>query len=136
MLIETKGEIKTSTGAYVAYKLLLFGFVVLPFLAGLDKFFHLLANWEMYLAPQVMAALSPIGAHNLMMAVGAIEIVAAIIVAVKPRIGAYIVAVWLWAIVINLLIARGFYDIALRDFALSLGALALAQLARTDGANS
>jgi hypothetical protein len=129
MLIETKGEISTSTGAYAAFKILHLGFVALPILAGLDKFFHLLVNWDMYLAPRV-ASLSPISGHNLMLVVGVIEIIAGVMVALKPYIGAYVVALWLWAIIINLLMIPGYFDIALRDFGLSLGALALAQLAR------
>ena len=92
MLIETKGEISTSTAAYSAYKILYPGFVALPILAGLDKFFHILVNWDMYLAPR-LAALSPPSGHNLMLLVGVIEIVAGLLVAIKPHVGAYIVAV-------------------------------------------
>jgi len=135
MLIETKGEISTSTGAYAALKILHLGFVVLPIVAGLDKFFHFLVNWDMYLAPQV-ASFSPISGHNLMLLVGVIEIIAGVLVALKPYVGAYVVALWLWAIIINLLMIPGYYDIALRDFGLSLGALALAQLARPGQARS
>jgi hypothetical protein len=116
-----------SSPAYQAYQILHLAFVVAPVVAGLDKFFHLLVNWDMYLAP-VIANLSPIGPHNLMLLIGVIEIIAGILVAVKPRIGAYVVAAWLLGIVINLLMIPGFYDIALRDFGLSLGALALARL--------
>ena len=112
-----------------AYWALHFTFVAAPLIAGIDKFFHLLVNWDLYLAPWI-ANLSPIPAHSLMLIVGAIEIIAAIIVAVKPRIGAWIVFAWLWAIIINLLSFPGFYDIALRDFGLSLGAFALARLSK------
>ena len=112
-----------------AYHLLHFAFVAAPLIAGLDKFFHVLVNWDQYLAPWI-AKLSPVPGHNLMLAVGVIEIIAAIIVAVKPQIGAWIVFAWLWAIVINLVSYPGFYDIALRDFGLSLGAAALARLSR------
>jgi uncharacterized membrane protein HdeD (DUF308 family) len=63
-----------------------------------------------------------------MMIIGVIEIIAGILVAIKPRIGAYVVAAWLWGIIINLLLVSGYYDVALRDFDLSLGALALARL--------
>jgi hypothetical protein len=110
-----------------AYHILHFGFVAAPVIAGLDKFFHLLVNWDQYLAPWI-ATLSPIGGHNLMLLVGVVEIIAGLIVAVKPRIGAWIVFAWLWGIIINLLSYPGFYDIALRDFGLSLGAAALARL--------
>src|SRR5581483_6072079 len=78
----------------------------------------------------VIANLSPIGGHGLMLVIGIIEIVAGILVAIKPRIGAYVVAAWLLGIVINLLIIPGFFDIALRDFGLSLGALALGRLSQ------
>jgi uncharacterized membrane protein YphA (DoxX/SURF4 family) len=113
--------------AYQAYQILHVAFVVAPIIAGLDKFFHLLVNWDMYLAP-VIASLSPIGGHGLMLLIGVIEIVAGILVAIKPRIGAYVVSAWLLGIVINLLIIPGYFDIALRDFGLSLGALALGRL--------
>jgi hypothetical protein len=71
----------------------------------------------------------PVAPHTFMMAVGIVEVVAALVVAARPSIGGYLVAVWLWGIIVNLLLARGYYDIALRDFGLSLGALALARLA-------
>jgi len=118
-----------SRPAYQAYVVLHIGFAVLPIIAGLDKFFHLLVNWDMYLAPRV-TELTGINAHNFMLAVGVIEVVAGLIVAVRPRIGAYIVMLWLWGIIVNLLLIPGFYDIALRDFGLSLGALALARISR------
>jgi uncharacterized membrane protein YphA (DoxX/SURF4 family) len=114
---------------YQAYQILHVAFVVAPVIAGLDKFFHLLVNWDMYLAP-IIASLSPIGGHGLMLVVGVIEIVAGILVAIKPRIGAYVVSAWLLGIVINLLIVPGYFDIALRDFGLSLGALALGRLSQ------
>ena len=129
MLVDTKTEVSTSAPSYVAYKILHLGFIALPVLAGLDKFFHLLVNWDMYLAPRI-ASLSPISAHSLMLLVGVIEVLAGLFVALKPRLGSYVVAAWLWAIIINLLLVPGYYDVALRDFGLSLGALALAQLSR------
>ncbi len=118
---------RASSPAYQAYRILQAGFVVAPVVAGLDKFFHLLVNWDMYLAPAI-AKLSPIGGHNLMLVIGVIEIVAGLLVAFKPKIGAYVVSAWLLGIVIDLLIVPGFFDIALRDFGLSLGALALGRL--------
>lgn len=105
------------------------GYAVLPIIAGLDKFFHVLVNWDNYLAPFVPHTLN-IQAHTFMQIVGVIEIVAGVIVALRPSIGAYIVMLWLWGIIVNLLMFPGFYDIALRDFGLSLGALALARLSR------
>jgi uncharacterized membrane protein YphA (DoxX/SURF4 family) len=101
--------------------------VALPILAGLDKFFHLLVNWDQYLAPLATQVL-PVSGHTFMLVVGVIEIAAGLLVAVRPRIGAYVVALWLWGIIANLLLVPGFYDIALRDFGLSLGALALARI--------
>jgi len=113
--------------AYQAYVILNVGFAVLPIVAGVDKFFHLLANWDQYLAPQATHYL-PVSGHTFMLAVGVIEIVAGLLVAFRPRIGAYVVALWLWGIIGNLLLIHGYYDIALRDFGLSLGALALARI--------
>lgn len=112
-----------------AYQILHFAFVAAPLIAGLDKFFHLLVNWDQYLAPWV-ANLSPVSGHNLMLLIGVVEIIAGLLVAFKPRIGAWVVFAWLWAIIINLVTYPGFYDIALRDFGLSLGALALARLSK------
>lgn len=120
---------RTSSPAYQAYQILHLAFVVAPVAAGLDKFFHLLTNWDMYLAP-VITRLSPIGAHSLMLIVGVVEIAAGILVAVKPKIGAYVVCAWLLGIVVNFLIFPGYFDIALRDFGLALGALALGRLSQ------
>ena len=111
-----------------AFRILHAGFVVAPVLAGLDKFFNVLVDWDRYVAPVVTDVL-PVSAHTLMLVVGVVEIAAGVLVAVRPRIGGYVVAVWLWGIIVNLLVAGDFYDIALRDFGLSLGALALALLA-------
>src|SRR5436853_7926257 len=115
--------------AHQAYRILQFGFTVAPILAGLDKFFHLLVNWDQYL-PGVVANVSPIQPHTLMLVVGVIEIVAGIGVWLKPRIFAYIVAAWLAVIIINLLLIPGYFDLALRDFGLFLAALALARLSQ------
>ena len=116
-----------ATPAHQAYQILHFAFVVAPILAGLDKFFHLLTNWDMYLAPIVARVTG--GGHWFMLGAGVVEMAAGLIVAFRPRIGGYVVAAWLWLIIINLLMVPGFFDIALRDFGLSLGALALARLA-------
>jgi hypothetical protein len=115
--------------AYQAYVILHLGFVVLPVVAGVDKFFHFLVNWDQYLAPIVTQYL-PVTGHTFMLAVGVIEIIAGLLVAIRPRIGAVIVMLWLWGIIVNLFLVPGFYDVALRDFGLSLGALALARLSR------
>jgi hypothetical protein len=116
-----------SRPAYQAYQILHFAFTVAPLLAGIDKFFHVLVNWDMYLAPWI-ARLSPVGGHNLMLAIGVVEIIAGLLVAVKPKIGAPIVGVWLLGIIVNLVSMGTFYDIALRDLGLSLGAWALWRL--------
>ncbi len=126
----TAAAVQTRVGSnptYQAYQILHIGFAVLPILAGLDKFLHVLVNWDLYLAPFI-AKLSPISGHKLMMIIGVVEIAAGVIVAAKPRLGAYVVAAWLWGIIIDLLLLSGYYDVALRDFGLSLGALALARL--------
>src|SRR5437763_10542919 len=126
---DTAAEKIASSPAHQAYRILQFGFTVAPILAGLDKFFHLLVNWDQYL-PGVVANASPIPAHTLMLIVGVIEIVAGIGVALKPRIFAYIVAAWLALIIINLLLIPGYFDVALRDLGLCLGALALGRLSQ------
>ena len=110
---------------YQAYQALHIGFVVAPIAAGVDKFLHYLTNWEMYLAPQV-AAIVP--AATFMKIVGVVEIVAGIIVLAKPKIGGAIVCAWLLGIIVNLLMAHGFYDVALRDLGLAIGAFALSRL--------
>jgi hypothetical protein len=112
-----------------AYHLLQFVFVVAPIVAGADKFFHLLVNWDNYLSDFVSRLVGGHG-HTFMLVAGVIEIVAGIGVALKPRVFAWIVAVWLWGIIVNLLLVPGYFDIALRDFGLSLGAVALAKLSQ------
>jgi len=113
--------------AYQAYQILHLGFTAAPILAGLDKFFHLLANWDQYLAPW-MANLSPIGGHALMLIAGVVEMAAGILVAFRPRLGAPIVGAWLCLIIVNLLTMMAYLDVALRDLGLALGAFALWRL--------
>ncbi|HMI32727.1 MAG TPA: hypothetical protein VK499_01215 [Propionibacteriaceae bacterium] len=115
--------------AYLAFALLRAAFTVAPIAFGLDKFFNLLTDWQSYLAPLV-DRLVPGTGHQLMLLVGVVEIVAGVLVAVRPQIGGYVVAAWLAGIIMNLLLIPGFYDVALRDFGLLLAALALARLAR------
>jgi uncharacterized membrane protein HdeD (DUF308 family) len=103
-------------------------FTVAPIAFGVDKFFNVMVDWPIYLAPWINDVV-PGSGQDFMYVVGAIEILAGIIVAIKPRYGAYIVAAWLGAIIVNLLTHSGFYDIALRDFGLLLAALTLARLA-------
>ena len=114
--------------AYLAFALLRTAFTVAPIVFGLDKFFNLLTDWQGYLAPLV-DRLVPGTGHHAMLVVGVVEIVAGVLVAVRPQIGAYVVAAWLAGIIMNLLLIPGFYDVALRDFGLLLAALALARLA-------
>src|SRR6185436_9838548 len=120
-------EANVSGPARQAYQILHVGFVVAPIVAGLDKFFNLLVNWEQYL-PGFVKNLTGGHGHELMLAVGVIEIVAGLGVAFKPRLFAYVVSAWLLLIVVNLLMIPGYFDVALRDFGLALGALALARL--------
>jgi len=119
---------RTADPAVQAFWLLRVGFTVAPILFGLDKFAHVLVDWDRYLAPEIADHL-PGSAHQIMYVVGAIEIVAGLVVALWPRFGGYLVAAWLAGIIVNLLLIGGYYDIALRDFGLLLGALALARLA-------
>ena len=123
----TTARVETSSTVRQAYQILRFGFTVAPIIAGLDKFFHLLVNWDQYL-PGITNRLVGGHGHELMLVVGVIEIVAGIGVAIKPRIFAYVVAVWLLLIILNLLAIPGYFDIALRDLGLFLGALALGRL--------
>src|SRR3989441_7139827 len=113
---------------FQAFWLLRIGFTVAPILFGADKFAHVLVNWDTYLAPRIVDHL-PWTAHQVMYGVGVIEIVAGLVVFLRPRLGGYLVAAWLAGIIVNLLTYPGFYDIALRDFGLLLGALTLARLA-------
>ncbi len=113
---------------YQAFALMRLAFTVAPIAFGLDKFFNVMVDWPIYLAPWI-DDIAPGSAQDFMYFVGATEIVAGIAVALKPRYGAYLVAAWLGGIVVNLLTHSGYYDIALRDFGLMLGALSLARLA-------
>jgi hypothetical protein len=114
--------------AYQAFWLLRIGFTALPILFGLDKFFGVLVNWEIYLAGWINDIV-PGNATDAMHVIGVIEILAGIAVALKPRYAAYVVAAWLGGIIVDLLTYSGYYDIALRDFGLLVGALTLARLA-------
>jgi hypothetical protein len=113
---------------YQAYALMRLTFTVAPIAFGVDKFFNVLTHWPNYLAPWINNIMPGTG-QQFMYVVGAIEIVAGIFVAVKPRYGAWVVAAWLGGIIVNLLTLSGYYDVALRDFGLMLGALTLARLA-------
>lgn len=115
-------------GADRAFLLLRTVFTVAPILFGLDKFAGLLTDWENYLAPWVNDIV-PGTAHQAMLAVGVVEIVAGVAVAVSPRWGGLLVAAWLAGIILNLVTMGDYYDVALRDFGLLVAALALSLLA-------
>ena len=112
-----------------AFLLLRTVFTVAPVVFGLDKFTNLLTDWTMYLAP-VVTDVVPLPAQTIMYVVGVVEIAAGLAVALKPRFGSLLVAVWLLGIIVNLIILGSFYDVALRDFGLLVGALALNRLSQ------
>src|SRR3954449_5144471 len=113
-----------------AFTMLRIAFAIAPIAFGPDKFFNVLTGWPQYLAGWV-DDLMPGSAQDFMYAVGAIEIVAGILVAVRPRLGAPVVVLWLAGIIFTLLTGPGYYDVALRDFGLLLGAATLTRLAFT-----
>ena len=115
---------------FQAYQILRIGFTVAPIIAGVDKFLHLLVNWDQYLASVVNNMIGGRG-HQFMLAVGVMEIVAGIGVFIKPKYFAYVVSIWLVLIIANLLMIPGYFDVALRDLGLALGALALGRLSST-----
>lgn len=127
----TSFDLKTDP-TFRAFFLLRTVFVIAPIAFGLDKFTNVLTDWSVYLAPWINDIV-PGNADQAMYAVGVVEIVAGLLVAVAPRLGAYVVAAWLLGIIVDLLTLHDFYDVALRDFGLFVGALALAQLAETRG---
>ncbi|QOT16413.1 MULTISPECIES: hypothetical protein [Paenarthrobacter] len=122
-------EDRTSRQAFVLLRTI---FTVAPILFGVDKFTNLLTDWTAYLAPAATTVI-PVPAQTFMYGVGIIEIIAGIIVALRPRIGSVIVALWLLGIIVNLLVLGSFFDVALRDFGLLVGALALNRLASRHG---
>jgi uncharacterized membrane protein YphA (DoxX/SURF4 family) len=120
--------IRTASPSYQAYRILHIAFTVAPLIAGADKFFHFLVNWDQYVSPIIPNTLH-IAPHTFMLAVGVIEIVAGLLVAFMPVVGASIVGLWLCGIILNLLSIPGYFDIALRDLGLALSAFAFARLA-------
>ena len=103
-------------------------FTVAPILFGLDKFFNVLVDWTVYLAP-LATQIVPVDPQTFMYGVGVVEILAGVLVALRPRIGSLVVALWLAGIIVNLLVLGDYFDVALRDFGLLIGALALNRLA-------
>lgn len=132
MFTPTGAATGVSTGTHRAYLLLRTVFTIAPIAFGLDKFLGLLTDWDRYLAPWI-DAIVPGTAHQAMLAVGVTEIVAGIAVAVVPHYGALVVAAWLAGIIVNLVSMGQFFDVALRDFGLMAGALALFLLAPAPG---
>ncbi|HEX5467948.1 MAG TPA: hypothetical protein VFW80_02755 [Gaiellaceae bacterium] len=130
MAIASMTEKRRDNPAYQVYTLLRIGFTVAPILFGLDKFFNWMVDWTQYLAPWI-DDIVPGSAQDFMYFVGAVEILAGLIVLAAPWLGGFVVAAWLGGIVINLLTVDPpeYYDIALRDFGLFLAALALGRLA-------
>ena len=124
----TPSRMTTADPADQAFFLLRTVFTVAPIVFGLDKFANVLTDWPQYLAPWI-DGIVPGTAQQAMYAVGVVEILAGVLVAVAPRFGAWVVAAWLGGIIVNLLTIPGFYDIALRDFGLLVGAVALGRLA-------
>jgi uncharacterized membrane protein YphA (DoxX/SURF4 family) len=124
----------TRSPAYQGYLILRTGFVVAPILFGLDKFFNFMVDWPDYLAPWLNRII-PGTAQQFMYVVGAVEILAGILVLISPKWGSIVVALWLAGIIVNLLTAEPpeYYDIALRDFGLMLGAITLNRLATAFG---
>ena len=127
----SRSDVRSAIGAdpaHQAFLLLRTVFTIAPIAFGLDKFANVLTDWPQYLAPWI-DDIVPGTAQQAMYAVGVVEILAGIAVAVVPRYGALLVAAWLAGIIANLLILGDYYDVALRDFGLFVGALALARLA-------
>src|SRR5262245_15160604 len=118
---EVSGRLTAGSAAYEAYRILQIAFVVAPILAGADKFFGKLTNWDMYVAPSFAKMFGEGNVHSFMMLAGVVEIIAGIGVALKPRFFSWVVAAWLLCIIINLVACGQFYDIALRDVGLCLG---------------
>jgi hypothetical protein len=116
---------------YKAYQTLHWGLMAVPLIAGLDKFANMTTRWSDYVAPQISSMITshtPFTVNQFMMGVGVVEILAALLVAVRPRIGGAVVGVWLMAIIANLLIGMHYFDVALRDFGLMVGAFGLSRL--------
>ena len=121
-------DLKGRDAGYQAFLMLRVAFAVAPIAFGLDKFFNVLVDWPIYLAPWIND-IAPGSGQDFMYVVGGVEILAGVLVAIKPRYGAPVVAAWLAGIIVTLLTVPGFYDVALRDFGLLLGALTLTRLA-------
>jgi hypothetical protein len=123
----TISAVEVRSPSYQGFQILHTAFTVAPIFAGADKFFHLLTNWDKYCVPAIPAMIG-LSVHSFMLIVGVVEIIAGLLVAVAPRIGAWVVTAWLCGIIVNLLMLGSYFDVALRDFGLALGSAALARL--------
>lgn len=130
--VDKERHLASPKAAEQAFLMLRTVFTVAPILFGLDKFFDIMTNWTIYLAPQ-FDNIIPGTSHQAMLMVGVVEIAAGLIVWFRPRIGGFVVAAWLAGIILNYLLLANFYDIALRDFGLLVAALALTRLATAFG---
>jgi uncharacterized membrane protein YphA (DoxX/SURF4 family) len=115
---------RSLTKAEKTTSLLRWTYGLVPIVAGADKFMHVLTDWDKYLAPQI-ASILPMQPHTFMNIVGIIEIVAGVLVLIRPKIGSLIVALWLIGIAINLLLTGQYYDVAVRDAVMAIGAFSL-----------
>ena len=121
--------INVNTTVKSVQTILKFTFGLVPIVAGLDKFTDILANWDMYLHPGIINML-PFSAHTFMQIVGVIEIIAGILVLVRPVIGAYVVMAWLICIALQLIASGKYLDVAVRDLVMSISAMSLARLSK------
>jgi hypothetical protein len=125
MVDQTPAANAAPNPAFDAYRLLRIAFVAAPLAMGLDKFLNLLTQWPKFVCPLIANRIAP---ETFTRMVGPVEMVAGVLVLVKPRVGALVVATWLFLVIVNLLLIPGYFDIALRDLGLFLAALALARL--------
>lgn len=125
---------RQDTSTHQAFLLLRTIFTVAPILFGIDKFTNILTDWTHYLAP-LATDIIPVSPTVFMYGVGVVEVIAGIVVALRPRLGSLVIVAWLAGIIVNLLLLPGFFDVGLRDFGLLIGALALNRLATTEAPN-
>jgi uncharacterized membrane protein YphA (DoxX/SURF4 family) len=120
----SQAHVHAMSPAQRVWSILHWTYGLVPIAAGADKFMHVLTDWDKYLSPSI-ANILPMSAHSFMNIVGIIEIVAGVLVLVKPRIGSIVVAFWLIGIAINLVLTGQYYDVAVRDIVMSIGAFCL-----------
>jgi uncharacterized membrane protein YphA (DoxX/SURF4 family) len=121
---EVQGAGRTTSAVERVTTILRFTYGLVPIVAGADKFTHILVNWDQYLAPSI-ANMLPIAPHTFMLIVGFIEIVAGLIVLARPRVGSIVVCIWLIGIALNLVMTGKYYDVAVRDIVMAIGAFSL-----------